>query len=202
MLTCVVIQSTTTISIKENGDDEEKTEDETVTTPPAHRKTSILDTLRPRSKSDAYATYKQRKSSFLTQLKMKKSKNVSLMNFYMNFLLDIDVQASNLNQRPLSPLLDTSNDIVNNNLKQGDVVCSDIVDSIEEEESVTDRSGQSHKKSPDPGEFRARAASYGQQARANVSQIVARFRNRSNTSSEDKDRKKYRVVGHVSAVLC
>ena len=108
-----------------------------------------------------------------------------------------------MNQRPLSPLLDTStsNDIVNNNLKQGDVVCSDIVDSIEEE-SVTDRSGQSHKKSPDPGEFRARAASYGQQARANVSQIVARFRNRSNTSSEDKDRKKYRVVGHVSAVLC
>ena len=108
-----------------------------------------------------------------------------------------------MNQRPLSPLLDTSNDIVNNNIKQGDVVCSDKVDSIEEEEeSVTDRSAQGYKKSPDPGEFRARAASYGQQARANVSQIVARFRNRSNTSSEDKDRKKYRVVGHVSAVLC
>ena len=113
------------------------------------------------------------------------------------------IQVTNLNQRPLSPLLDTSNDIVNNNIKQGDVVCSDKVDSIEEEEeSVTDRSAQGHKKSPDPGEFRARAASYGQQARANVSQIVARFRNRSNTSSEDKDRKKYRVVGHVSAVLC
>ena len=113
------------------------------------------------------------------------------------------MQAANLNQRPLSPLLDTSNDIVNNNnVKQGDATCSDKVDSIEEEESLMDQSGQSPKKSPDPGEFRARAASYGQQARANVSQIVARFRNRSNTSSEDKDRRKYRVVGHVSAVLC
>ena len=113
------------------------------------------------------------------------------------------LQASNLSQRPLSPLLDTSNDIVNNNnVKQGDATCSDKVDSIEEEESLMDQSGQSPKKSPDPGEFRTRAASYGQQARANVSQIVARFRNRSNTSSEDKDRRKYRVVGHVSAVLC
>ena len=105
-------------------------------------------------------------------------------------------------QRPLSPLLATSTDIVNNNLKQvsGDVVCSDKVDSIEEEEeSVMDKSGPRPKKSPDTGEFRARAASYGQQARANVSQIVARFRNRSNTSSDEKDRKKYRVVGHVSS---
>ena len=108
-----------------------------------------------------------------------------------------------MNQRPLSPLLDTSTDIVNNNLKQGDVVCGDKVDSIEEEEESVmpgDRGEQSPKKSPDPGEFRARAASYGQQARANVSQIVARFRNRSNTSSEDKDRKKYRVAGHVSTL--
>ena len=81
----------------------------------------------------------------------------------------------------------------NNNVKQGDATCSDKVDSIEEEESLMDQSGQSPKKSPDPGEFRARAASYGQQARANVSQIVARFRNRSNTA-EDKDKKRVRVV--------
>ena len=47
-----------------------------VSTPPGHRK-SILESLRPRSKSDAYASYKQRKSSFLTQLKTKKTKNVN-----------------------------------------------------------------------------------------------------------------------------
>ena len=68
------------MTIRENAEDEENAGDETVT-PPALRKTSILDTLRPRSKSDAYATYKQRKSSFLTQLKMKKNKNVRFMNF-------------------------------------------------------------------------------------------------------------------------
>ena len=68
------------MTIRENVEDEENAGDETLT-PPAIRKTSILDTLRPRSKSDAYATYKQRKSSFLTQLKMKKNKNVRFMNF-------------------------------------------------------------------------------------------------------------------------
>ena len=68
------------MTIRENVEDEENAGDETVT-PPALRKTSILDTLRPRSKSDAYATYKQRKSSFLTQLKLKKNKNVRLLNF-------------------------------------------------------------------------------------------------------------------------
>ena len=73
------LKSTANVRIEERGEDEENAEDETVTTPPALRKTSLLDTLRPRSKSDAYATYKQRKSSFLTQLKMKKNKNVSLL---------------------------------------------------------------------------------------------------------------------------
>ena len=68
------------MTIREDVEDEENAGDETVT-PPALRKTSILDTLRPRSKSDAYATYKQRKSSFLTQLKLKKNKNVRLLNF-------------------------------------------------------------------------------------------------------------------------
>ena len=68
------------MTIRENVEDEENAGDETLT-PPAIRKTSILDTLRPRSKSDAYATYKQRKSSFLTQLKLKKNKNVRLLNF-------------------------------------------------------------------------------------------------------------------------
>ena len=53
------------MTIRENVEDEENAGDETLT-PPAIRKTSILDTLRPRSKSDAYATYKQRKSSFLS----------------------------------------------------------------------------------------------------------------------------------------
>ena len=67
------------MTIRENVEDEENAGDETLT-PPAIRKTSILDTLRPRSKSDAYATYKQRKSSFLTQLKLKKNKNVRLLN--------------------------------------------------------------------------------------------------------------------------
>ena len=73
-------QSTANVRIEGSGEEEENAEDETVTTPPALRKTSLLDTLRPRSKSDAYATYKQRKSSFLTQLKMKKNKNVSLIS--------------------------------------------------------------------------------------------------------------------------
>ena len=45
------------------------------------------------------------------------------------------------------------------------------------------------------GEFRTRAASAGQQARAHVSQIVARFRQRSNSSADDKEKKKYRIVG-------
>ena len=51
------------------------------------------------------------------------------------------------------------------------------------------------------GEFRARAASAGQQARAHVSQIVARFRQRSNSSADDKEKKRYRIVGqNVSTV--
>jgi len=54
--------------------------------------------------------------------------------------------------------------------------------------------------SPNPqereqGEFRTRAASAGQQARAHVSQIVARFRQRSNSSADEKEKKKYRIVG-------
>ena len=69
------------MTIRENVEEEVNAGDETMT-PPSLRKTSILDTLRPRSKSDAYATYKQRKSSFLTQLKMKKNKNVRLPNRY------------------------------------------------------------------------------------------------------------------------
>ena len=69
------------MTIRENVEEDVSAGDETMT-PPSLRKTSILDTLRPRSKSDAYATYKQRKSSFLTQLKMKKNKNVRLPNRY------------------------------------------------------------------------------------------------------------------------
>ena len=59
----------------------------------------------------------------------------------------------------------------------------------EEEGSLTPR-----RSPPEQGEFRARAASAGQQARAHVSQIVARFRNRSNTQ-EDKDKRRVRVAG-------
>ena len=55
------------------------------------------------------------------------------------------------------------------------------IEADEAEGSLTPR------KSPEQGEFRARAASAGQQARAHVSQMVARFRNRSNTA-EDKKR--------------
>lgn len=77
------LQSTANVRIEEGCEDEENAEDETVTTPPTLRKTSILDTLRPRSKSDAYASYKQRKSSFLTQLKMKKNKNVSFLTYLL-----------------------------------------------------------------------------------------------------------------------
>ena len=76
----LLLQSTANVRIEGSGEEEENAGDETVTTPPALRKTSLLDTLRPRSKSDAYASYKQRKSSFLTQLKMKKNKNVSLIS--------------------------------------------------------------------------------------------------------------------------
>ena len=54
----------------------------------------------------------------------------------------------------------------------------------EDEGSLTPR-----RSPPEQGEFRARAASAGQQARAHVSQIVARFRNRSNTQ-EDKDKRR------------
>ena len=59
----------------------------------------------------------------------------------------------------------------------------------EDEGSLTPR-----KSPPEQGEFRAQAASAGQQARAHVSQIVARFRNRSNTQ-EDKDKRRVRVAG-------
>ena len=59
----------------------------------------------------------------------------------------------------------------------------------EDEGSLTPR-----RSPPEHGEFRARAASAGQQARAHVSQIVARFRNRSNTQ-EDKDKRRVRVAG-------
>ena len=62
------------------------------------------------------------------------------------------------------------------------------IEADEAEGSLTPR------KSPEQGEFRARAASAGQQARAHVSQMVARFRNRSNTT-EDKDKRRVRVVG-------
>ena len=75
----ILFKSTAKIS----EETEERANDESgeiVTTPPGHRK-SILDTLRPRSKSDAYATYKQRKPSFLAQLKLKKSKNVRKLEF-------------------------------------------------------------------------------------------------------------------------
>ena len=59
----------------------------------------------------------------------------------------------------------------------------------EDEGSLTPR-----RSPPEQGEFRARAASAGQQARAHVSQIVARFRNRSNTQ-EDKDKRRVRAGG-------
>jgi len=155
------------------------TEEPTPTTPPCQMK-GILDTIRPRSKSDA-TSYKQRRSSFLTQLKIKRSKPVSVT------------------ERPLSPLVDTSSvDLANNNFKRsvGDL---SLAVAAENKPLSSDDTTSSPKKSPDTGEFRARAASAGQQARAHVSQIVARFRNRSNTSSDD--RKRYRIVGHKNLHL-
>ena len=53
-----------------------------------------------------------------------------------------------------------------------------------------------------PGKFRTRAASAGQQARAHVSQIVARFRNRSNSSaSEDKEKIRLRKISAVNMAV-
>ena len=97
-------------------------------------------------------------------------------------------------------MVDTTSDIRNNNIKHGPVdVVPDKVDTANDEveaETNDEFPNPSPKKSPDTGEFRARAASAGQQARAHVSQIVARFRNRSNTNTDD--RKRYKIVGHVS----
>ena len=117
-----------------------------------------------------------------------------------------------MSQRPLSPLVDTgtaaTTDSDNNNVKanpasaQADTKLGLL--ETEEDDLTAALSGDlpspSPKKSPDNGEFRARAASAGQQARAHVSQIVARFRNRSNTSAEqDKERRqRYKLVTHVS----
>ena len=114
--------------------------------------------------------------------------------------------------RPLSPLVDTgtaaTTDSENNNVKadpasaQADTKLG-LLEAEEDDLTATlagDLPSPSPKKSPDNGEFRARAASAGQQARAHVSQIVARFRNRSNTSAEqDKERRqRYKLVTHVS----
>ena len=64
----------------------EEDEVDTLASPPGHRK-NILDSLRPRSKSDAYASYKQKKSSFLNQLKIKKaSRNVGVSILYTSLL--------------------------------------------------------------------------------------------------------------------
>ena len=98
--------------------------------------------------------------------------------------------------------MDTTSDIRNNNIKHGPVdMIPDKVDTANDEvgaDTNDECPNPSPKKSPDTGEFRARAASAGQQARAHVSQIVARFRHRSNTNTDDKDRKRYKLVGHVS----
>ena len=97
----------------------------------------------------------------------------------------------------MSPLVDTTSDIKNNNIKQGPTdVTSDKIDAANDKDDTNEEC-------PDPSpkksqEFRARAASAGQQARAHVSQIVARFRNRSNTNTDERDRKRYKIVGHVS----
>ena len=100
----------------------------------------------------------------------------------------------------MSPLVDTTSDIKNNNIKQGPTdVTSDKIDAANDKDDTNEECPDpSPKKSPDTGEFRARAASAGQQARAHVSQIVARFRNRSNTNTDERDRKRYKIVGHVS----
>ena len=110
----------------------------------------------------------------------------------------------------MSPLVDTTSDIKNNNIKQGPTdVTSDKIDAANDKDDINEECPDpSPKKSPyseladsskyDTGEFRARAASAGQQARAHVSQIVARFRNRSNTNTDERDRKRYKIVGHVS----
>ena len=79
-----------------------------------------------------------------------------------------------MTERPLSPLVDTSSvDLANNNFKRsvGDL---SLAVAAENKPSSSDDTTSSPKKSPDTGEFRARAASAGQQARAHVSQIVAR----------------------------
>ena len=105
--------------------------------------------------------------------------------------------------RPLSPLVDTSViDVENNNIKTPTIEVVSPVrkerDEVFEKKTDSNEEIPSPRKSPDTGEFRARAASAGQQARAHVSQIVARFRNRSNTNSDEKQGKRYRIVGHVS----
>lgn len=168
------------------------------TTPSGQRK-SFLENFRPRSKSDAYA--KQKRSSFLNQLKLKKTKHVSHGDKVQNLTIFscatcFQASAGHTN-RPLSPLVGINVDQENNYIKtsvQGGG--HDLND--QDSQDPKDGSVTPTRKSPEAGEFRARAASAGQQAKAHAMQIVARFRNRSNTSSDDKDRKRYKIVGHVS----
>merc|ERR1719189_899755 len=75
-----------------------------------------------------------------------------------------------------------------------------VLQDVQESEgnpSPTKRSPQVSGDNPADLQFRTRAASAGQQAKAHVSQIVARFRNRSNSNTADEGgpRKKYRIVG-------
>ena len=57
------------------SEDVHSEEDNSSPTSPSAQRRSFLDTLRPRSKSDA--SYAKKRSSFLTQLKLKKTKHVS-----------------------------------------------------------------------------------------------------------------------------
>ena len=157
-------------------------------TPPTNRK-GILETFRPRSKSDV--TYKSKRPSFLNQLKRKNVRNSPVTNSGLISSMSQNSNAVNSStRRPLSPLIDlkTDDDSGTAPATPGETVGEKVTGEAtpeDEETSLTPR------KSPEQGEFRARAASAGQQARAHVSQIVARFRNRSNTA---EDKKRVRVV--------
>ena len=100
---------------------------------------------------------------------------------------------ASINRRPLSPLIDMKNEV--DTRDDAPAICEAVMDKtvIPRIETEDDEVPPNPRKSPEQVEFRARAASAGQQARAHVSLMVARFRNRSNTA-EDKDKKRVRVV--------
>jgi len=143
-------------------------------TPPPIRKTSLLESFRPRSKSDA------------TGRAMKRP------NFLSHLRRTDKAGSQERVCRPPSPL------VAPVHAPTPVKVLEDVQESeVGFNPSPTKRSPQVSGDNQADVQFRTRAASAGQQAKAHVSQIVARFRNRSNSNTADDGgpRKKYRIVG-------